>query len=472
MKKFIFSVLILAIAFQGATVFAEEKKSDIIEENVLEKSSGEKNPLLFSSAGWKNYVTAGTEIVVTNLLVYNFCTLILDQSWKKTNPKIMWENFTSPWLWDTSHFLRNQVAHPYFGNIYFTFARSNGLNFLQALLMTHLGSFLYENCIEAGRNSLNDFITTSFAGAITGEVFYRLGNEASRIHPLLGALFNPAGGFNSILTGRKSRTEKSLIENLSFGLGGGFFGETISIKKDDDSSFADRFSPQLYFNASVIYQNPYGHHTKEFLDQFNTKISGQISGNGYFFKGNFDGTFYSWPLYLNQNADSNFGLSLNYDVWYSDSNYLSLNSAGLFFKQRLNLKDLSLGYGLETNFIFLGTIENSYAESGNFFVPENFTYTFGPEAKLFVDLKSPLIGNLSGLCRLGYLNSYGTISDGKSLEGNFFILQGDLKYAHTIFKNLSLGIGLEVLNKIRIDNNAKYLNQLFFTSSIFVEYGF
>lgn len=466
--RFFLSILILIILFSGTIVFADDENDFGREETVLEKSSEEKNLLLLSDAGWKNYFTVGTEIVVTNLVVYNFCTLILNQSWKKTNPEIMWKNLTSPWLWDTSHFLKNQGAHPYFGNMYFTSARSNGLNFWQSMLMTMAGSFLWENCIEAGNNSLNDFITTSFAGSVVGEVFYRLGNEGAKINPWLGALFNPVGAINSIFTGRKLGTDESHIHSLRFDLGCGMIADKIS-----SSDFVcKRYAPKLFFNAEVVYQNPYGHSTKEFMDQFSAGVGGEISANGYFLRADFDGEFFSVPLYLNQNAESNVGCSFNYDGFYGDSGFLSLNSLGAFFKQKINFGENFFAYGGECDFVFFGVTDNSYIDSKKIVDPWDSTYTFGPQLKLFAEYSSTVAGDFyfGGQCE--YLASYGNTPGGKKLSGNFFIFDLDAGYRHKIYKNLGLGVSAEYLKKIRTDAGSGNFGRDFFTASLFVEYGF
>lgn len=467
MKRLVIFVLIALILFQSTAVFADEKKSDVSEGNVLEKSGNEKNLLFFSDAGWKNYFTASAEIVVTNLVVYNFCTLILDQSWKKINPEIMWKNFTSPWLWDTSSFLRNQAAHPYFGNMYFTAARSNGLNFWQSFLMTAAGSFLWENCIEAGNNSLNDFITTTFSGAVVGEVLYRLGNEGARIHPLLGALFNPVGGLNSILTGRKLGCEKSSVDSLSFDLGGGLSGEKIESLESGEPFSKSRLSPKLFFAAEIVYQNPYGHRTKEFMDQFTASISGNVFGGGYYLQADLDGEFFSVPLYINQNADSNAGVSMNYDVTYSDSGCLSLNSLGAFFKQKINYGANYFAYGAELGFVFFGVTENCCEQSGAFAKTGDLTYTFGPIGKFYAEFDSPLAGNFYLGTQLEYLNSYGNTPKGKKLSGNFLIFNLDASYVHKVYKIFSLGIRGELSKKIRTDAEPQAYGKDFFAASVF-----
>ena len=464
--------LLLILTVSGTFCHADENMNSDSNQPEHEIESEGKNLLLTSDADWKNYVTTATEIIVTNLSVYNFCTLILNQSWMKTNPSIMWKNLTSPWLWDTSGFLKNQAAHPYFGNMYFTVARSNGLNFWQSFLMTAGGSFLWENCIEAGNNSLNDFISTTFAGSVVGEILYRLGNEGARINPWLGALFNPVGSINSILTGRKLGTDKSRIHSMSFDLGGGFFTESAETVNAGTHVLKNRIAPEFFFNAAVTYQDPYGHKTKEFMDQFSADIKGEISSGGYFFKADFDGEFFSAPIYINEKIDSNFGASFNYDLHYSDSSFLSLNSIGAFFKQKINMGKNNFAYGLETDFVFFGVTENIFTQTEKFLEAGTSTYTFGPQLKLHAEYDSPVAGNFDLNASCEYLNSYGNTPGGKSLSGNFLVLDVDASYRHRIVGNFSLGLQTEYQKKIRTDIDSANCSRDFFTASVFAEYGF
>ncbi len=476
-RKIVLTVLLAVLLGCNFNVFAETSTefSGGVSMDSREKisSDGEARNLLFTSdADWKSYFTSSAEIIVMNLSVYNFCTLILDQSWKKPNPSIMWNNLTSPWLWDTSSFIKNQAAHPYFGNMYYTSARSNGLNFLQSLLMTAAGSFLWENCIEAGNNSLNDFLTTTFSGAIVGEVLYRLGNEAARIHPLLGALFNPVGGINSVLTGRKLGTENSSIHSLYFDLGFSADWEKISSVENTQVFEKNRFVPAAYFSAQVVYDNPYGHATKEFMDQFTAEVDGQISAGAYFVKALFDGEFYSVPLNIDENTESNFGASFDYDVFYWDSSFLSLNSVGAFFKSKINFGESFLAYGVQPAFVFFGVTENSYKKSDGFVSAGNATYTFGPEVKMFLEYNSPVVGQFDVNGRFDFLASYGNTPKGKKLEGNFIIISADASYRHKIYKNLYGGIKVDALKKIRVDGEYDECNRGIINSALFLEYRF
>jgi hypothetical protein len=56
-----------------------------------------------------------------------------------------WEHVThGNWVVDQDDFVVNQIGHPYQGTIYYTSARSAGLNFWESWLYSNAGSYLWE----------------------------------------------------------------------------------------------------------------------------------------------------------------------------------------------------------------------------------------------------------------------------------------------------------------------------------------
>ncbi len=77
---------------------------------------------------------------------------------------------------DNNEFFINHVAHPFVGSVYYAFARSNGLNVLEAAAYTKLTSMAWEYGLEfQERTSYNDFFVTPLAGIAFGEAFHSLG---------------------------------------------------------------------------------------------------------------------------------------------------------------------------------------------------------------------------------------------------------------------------------------------------------
>jgi hypothetical protein len=88
------------------------------------------------------------------------------------------ENIWGEWEFDPNSFRTNQFAHPYQGSLYFTAARSLGLGFHRSAALTAVGSWVWETAGESEHPSINDLITTSAAGALFGEVLFRLSTLA------------------------------------------------------------------------------------------------------------------------------------------------------------------------------------------------------------------------------------------------------------------------------------------------------
>jgi len=123
------------------------------------------------------------------------------------------DNLRGPWWYDEDQFRTNQFAHPYQGNVYFTSARSLGQPFWTSWAYALGGSALWEWFGETEPPSVNDSITTPFAGGILGEVLFRLSNRVlddggerpGFWHELAATALSPANGFNRALYGNRYR---------------------------------------------------------------------------------------------------------------------------------------------------------------------------------------------------------------------------------------------------------------------------
>ncbi|PZR15006.1 MAG: hypothetical protein DI536_09520 [Archangium gephyra] len=79
-----------------------------------------------------------------------------------------------PWRFDKDHIITNQFGHTYHGAMFFTSARSSGLNFWWSALFPVTSSLFWEIALESEAPSFNDQITTSIAGVLVGEALHRL----------------------------------------------------------------------------------------------------------------------------------------------------------------------------------------------------------------------------------------------------------------------------------------------------------
>jgi len=161
----------------------------------------------------KNYWVPVLEITAWNVIqnrwsYYFGDTAVYDVSWET------WKaNLTEPWWWDADQFSTNGFAHPYMGALYYNMARGNGLNFWESAGYSFGGSLMWELFGETEHPSVNDQITTPWAGTIFGEIQHRLSNrildaggaDPSFWHEFGALVLNPAEGFNRILYGNKYR---------------------------------------------------------------------------------------------------------------------------------------------------------------------------------------------------------------------------------------------------------------------------
>lgn len=127
-------------------------------------------------------------------------------------------NFRSGFVWDNDLFFINQLGHPFQGGLNFNAARSNGFSFAQSVPFTVAGSLAWEFLGETERPSINDVITTTFAGTLFGEGSYRLaklalddGDTGGRriLREATAAFLNPLQGLHRLLSGRMWKVKRN-----------------------------------------------------------------------------------------------------------------------------------------------------------------------------------------------------------------------------------------------------------------------
>lgn len=218
---------------------------------------------------------AGSEVMGINLAIWGVDRFIAKADFAYINLNTIKSNFKTGPVWDTDMFSTNLVAHPYHGSLYFNAARSNGLNFWQAIPFTVGGSFMWEFFMENEPPSINDLMATSFGGIELGEITYRLSDlflddrtyGAERAgREILSGLISPVRAINRIITGEawkhsvsKGRTYTAVPVNFIVNVGSRFLAEheyskygttsmNISLRLDYGDPFNDEFySPYEWF---------------------------------------------------------------------------------------------------------------------------------------------------------------------------------------------------------------------------------
>jgi hypothetical protein len=159
----------------------------------------------------KSYLIPAADIVGFQFLLNQFNRRFNAEDVYGTDFSSIEHNMHSGWVIDHDPFATNQALHPFQGSIYHGFARSAGLNYWVALGYDFAGSALWEVAGETVPPSLNDQITTSFAGSFLGEALFRMasymletGGERPGFFRRLGAaLISPSTSFNRIAFGER-----------------------------------------------------------------------------------------------------------------------------------------------------------------------------------------------------------------------------------------------------------------------------
>ncbi|MCQ2590633.1 MAG: DUF3943 domain-containing protein [Treponema sp.] len=406
-----------------------------------------KNDLFINrNSSVKDYFIASGEMLFFNLLVYDGVNLFSTNP-PKTSFEIFKKNFTIPWIFDFSSFQRNQLYHPYFGSLYFISGRSNNLNFLESTLLTFTGSFIWETYLEGPTVSKNDLITTTISGAITGEVLHRLSYSAYNSAPFVSWILSPVDAMNELLRGKRASTESGTIYSQSYSALAGFTAY--------NSSTDNFILPQAGAAINVIYGNPFGHTTKEFYDQFQLDLYYSGWKNNNFLKLYIDGLLYSHTIFPAENVPSTLGLTLDYDVIYSNYETLSNGSVGICLKQNFND---SFWYSLQADYIYLSTSDLFYIinnEPLHYSLPASqalYTYKYGPEFKLSLGYSNEKFGNINLSSTAQYAFTYSNSTKDKNLESNVFLFTLDTSYEHAVYKDFYLGLRHNFILKKEINN--------------------
>lgn len=264
--KIIFTVLIFSFLISqniySQSLYSSKDDSLMVADTgfvpnqVLVDKMNPKLPLLLPIA----------EAITLNLLLGGFNSYIMNSEFAKISFKSIEYNFERGWSTDADELLTNMWAHPFHGSVYYNFARSSGYNYWTSLGVAAIGSWQWEFIMETEPPALNDWIMTSYAGSMFGEMFYRFSSliidesatGGERVWREIGAgIFNPGRLFNRLITGRTSRvTNEKLYEKQPFlgelAIGGNNVAEGTDFKNGDKNLMitAEIFYGRLFRKSS------------------------------------------------------------------------------------------------------------------------------------------------------------------------------------------------------------------------------
>ena len=451
MKQKLHLYLFLSLCFFALPLSAQNAQELSQEETQAKTASIPTNEiqnplkLLFHhEASARQVVLATGEMIFDNLFVMGWNVIVKDRDWAKVNLKTMQANLTKAWIWDNNTFFMNQLGHPYHGSLYFTSARSNNLNWLESFAVAATGSLMWEMFMEVGAPSMNDFITTTTAGAVIGEVLHRLSFEAYDTLPLFSWIISPVNAITQLVTGDRARRPLGTTWRNDWFMFGGFSTTAyqFTLGKEDKEAF---HGPLVGFGFDVIYNDPYGHNSQELYDQFRVQCDIFTASRYRFFRLFIDGTLYALSLEHLIQSPTTVGITFNYDVFDVENISLSAGSAGLAIRMQNWISNASLRWNAEADYIFMGVpdvyfILNKDKPVSITSEQPPYTYRNGPEARIGFELSHPLVGTFALDGQAMLLWAYPNTSRDMRLDGTTFIAHAQARYEHVIWKNISLGV--------------------------------
>jgi len=358
----------------------------------------------------------------------------------RTNFATIWDNMQRGWVIDSDPFATNQFLHPYQGSIYHNFARSAGLEYWEALIYDFGGSALWEVAGETGPPSLNDQITTSFAGSFLGEALYRMSNyyletggkDPSFFRQLGSALIAPSAAFNRIVYGSRFDGVYASHDPAVYTRAGIGWRRNEPVERPGGSSSVP--SDELVLDFVMDYGLP-GKPTYEYtrpFDYFHFEATAVSSTNALpedvIIRGLLGGTTYAWG----DSYRGVWGLYAGYDyispeVFSVSSTSLSLGTTGQWWwSESMALQGTLLG-GVGW------TASGSIADAE---VDRNYHYGASPQglAALRVIFGHSVVLDMTG--RGYYIGSLGEGGGGDSET----ILRGKIALTVRVFGKHGLGI--------------------------------
>jgi len=307
--------------------------------------------------------------------VWAYDNYLMQEEWAVIGTNSVKKNFEHGFEWDSGKFDMNQFAHPYHGNIYFTAARSNGLNFYQSIPYTVGGSLTWELFMENHYPSINDMIMTTMGGVAMGEVLFRLSNyfidESSTglerfARETATTILSPMNGLNRWLDGRMSSnsgysfSDSPITFKLSLG-GNGEWRKQYNEKMEAHS----HFGIMIEYNDLIQgkkQRNPY--------DYFKVHVAMSIAKENRVAMINEIGMIRGIEV-EKKNTTFIYGMFQHYD--YIDNNVIMLSSVSLgpgieFYTKFRQSKYMKVNFHLQG--IALGGTSSDYN-------PEKMDYNMG-----------------------------------------------------------------------------------------------
>ena len=335
--------------------------------------------LSISNKAKPDYLLAAAEAVGLNLSIWAYDRYLYQVEWARISFNSVKTNLNTGFVWDADGFETNQFAHPYHGSLYFSAARSLGIDYWRAVPYPFMGSLMWELFFETEYPSINDFITTPLGGIILGETTFRLSNLIlfSGKHGLLreiGAfIVSPMNGLNRLISGKEVHNMRIKNKNpqyhiaLSAGLNGIIYNKDISSRL-----------PHLYIN----FYMQYGRYAKikrayKPFDYFETEYGMSLSEYNNVIALNLNGMLYGMKLPRKLDIKGVYGFFQSFDYIHNRIYKTSANSLGIgFLSTKSFTEKISWDNTFIASIILMGGINSLYAYEAD------RDYNLGPGAKI------------------------------------------------------------------------------------------
>lgn len=393
MKQRIISLSItLALTTNCFSIIRSESKRDSLLEAKADTTVLER----------KNLLAASGMVLGTNIAFWTFSKFALKAKFANISLATMKKNLCSEFVWDNDELSTNLIGHPYQGGLYFAAARANNYSFLESLPFAFIGSLSWEYLFENEPPSINDLISTPFAGAAFGEIMHRSSslvlNESARgfnraKREAAAFLIDPPRGILRLLNGdawKRNAAYTNSGSSIPYSLTAGV-GLRYLVEPGERSNKASMLTLDLKYR----YNDPFEREENIPFEYFrlnsslnfggNQPVLGELSFSGILFGRNFE-----W-----KNQKMLLGVFQNYR--YIDMNQFAENegtdpfrmsetvSYGVGALYHIDLPFEKSGLDVETHFsgIGLGGVLTDYYNFGK----RNYNYGVGYSFYSLAELK-------------------------------------------------------------------------------------
>lgn len=439
-------LLVLALLSTSTFLFSQNKSDskDLFDYSKTEQSADNE----------KHYIIALTGSLLPSVVCYSWNNYILRAGWAKVDDDEIAKFYNRDLEYDTDWVSTNFLGHPYQGSLYYLSGRSANLSMFESFAVSVLGSYVWEFVCEANAPSINDMAYTTIGAFALGEMLNKLSHQADEKNYAFHYLLNPIQMYSDLFLGKRPVDNDDNIIDLDLWMGVSTAIGNGGPQSDLYAGRVEKYPVIAKSGISLVYNDPFGHQSKEAYDQFELSIYGgmgpgtgirqektleeEITYNTTLFS---KGVLKTYALDLGQNIDTTIGFSMLYDyTWTNFYEFTSLAPA-VMFAQRFNFEDSLFSYQTNLGFNVLGISEfNYYRRRYIDYTPtfRSYNYVFGLEFANTLHWESKK--NIIDLVSHSFASCNFYDSDIDNYSGWCFYTLNQLSYEYLISDSVSLGL--------------------------------